>query len=108
MTDLGGEVRERLEDEGSFMEPWVRDLQVGLRDAELAVKEQIEVQRARRVAFAPATPPRLARRNPLLYNDLQLFYFIVKLGVDYVDIYSIMKCSWSRHTGDRPPCSKFA
>lgn len=38
--------------------------------------------------------PRPVRRNPFLYNDLQLFYFIVKLGVDYVDIYSIMKCSW--------------
>jgi Subtilase family len=42
-----GDIRERLQHEGSFVEPRVRDVQAGLVDLGVPVDEEIEVERAR-------------------------------------------------------------
>src|SRR5690242_12946678 len=45
--ELGGEVRERIQDEGAFVQPGVRQRERGRRERYVGVEQDVQIERAR-------------------------------------------------------------
>ena len=52
-------VRKRIENESPFMQPWMRQGKAGLVTDQIIVKQQIEIQHARRPFFRPRSATEL-------------------------------------------------